>query len=318
MRHVLVESAHGALHQRTANSWRCTSSRDPRNSRLRGRLHKLAACARRSERGSSTACCAVERRLPPPSPCSEPTTALSMQLSTLPRALGATAALFALTVAVHAQTIGCGVGVTNGGAVPPSGSGGGGVYPTTLPTAPAAFNLQVAALPPGATAVTEVKLVGLAHSFVTDLQIVLTDPTGVRHNLFVRGTAPGDASYNCDFGGDYAIVPACTQTTLPLPQSCVGNGVVFPPGAYEQFFGRGQLAWPNGTNGIFNTPLSSIPAAAGVWTLTISTTGPRSTSAASPASTCASARPRRCSRPRPRLHSARRRTLRFSWDRTST
>jgi len=193
-----------------------------------------------------------------------------MKLSNLSGAIGATAALFALTLGAQAQTTGCAVGVANGGAFPTVGTGGGGTYPTTFPTSPTSFTLNVATLPPGASVVTEVKLFGLSHTFVGDLQMVLTDPSGAMHNVFVRASTTAGGPFPCDYSGDYVFVPACTNgASLPLPPTCTGTGVFLAAGTYDQQFGQGTLAWPNGTNGIFNTPLSSIPAAVGTWTLTI-------------------------------------------------
>ncbi len=186
-------------------------------------------------------------------------------VSNLPRALGAVAALAALAVSANAQTIGCEVGVANGGLIPATGTGGG-TYPGTLPTAPSLFTLNVASLPPGATVVTEVKLFGAVHTWLSDVQFVLQDPSGGLHNVFVRGGTATGTGYSCDFGGDYTFVPACTTAVLALPASCTGVAVL-APGTYDQYFGRAGLAWPNGTNGINNTPLDSIPAATGIWTL---------------------------------------------------
>ena len=177
----------------------------------------------------------------------------------------APAALAALLCAsASAQTIGCEVGVANGGIYPAAGTGGGGVFPGTLPVTPGVFTLNVPSLPVGATVVTEVKLIGLTHTWLSDVQLVLTDPGGVSHNLWVRGPL-GISS--CDWNGDYSIVPACVGLGQALPASCIGAAIL-PPGAYDQFFGQGTTSWPSGTNGIFNTQLDTIPAATGVWTLT--------------------------------------------------
>ncbi|MBL8804415.1 MAG: hypothetical protein JNN27_20635 [Planctomycetes bacterium] len=184
------------------------------------------------------------------------------------RAAGLVAAFAA---AAQAQTIGCEVGAANGGVHPTTGTGGGTgtLYPTALPlTPPTVFPLSVAALPVGATVVTEVKLIGLTHTFVGDCQFVLEDPAGGLHNLFVRGSTPTGTSYSCDFNGNYTIVTPCTSAVTALPATCTGTAVL-APGTYDQQFGRGTLAWPNGTNGINNTPLSSIPAATGTWNLRI-------------------------------------------------
>ncbi len=176
-------------------------------------------------------------------------------VSNLQRSASTVVALAALAAAAQAQTLGCEVGVANGGLVPLSGTGGGGTFPGTLPTSVSLYPLTVASLPPGATVVTEVKFFGFTHTWVNDVHLVLEDPSGGRHNLLVRRAG------SCDFNGDYAIVPACT-TGLTYPATCSGT-TILTPGAYDQFFG----AWPNGTNGINNTTLDSIPAATGTWNL---------------------------------------------------
>jgi subtilisin-like proprotein convertase family protein len=178
-------------------------------------------------------------------------------VSNVSRAFGAAAALAVLTAGVQAQTLGCEVGVANGGLIPASGTGGGGTFPTILPGNASVFSLTVLSLPPGSTVVTEVKLKGLTHSWINDVHFVLTDPAGTNHNLFVRRAG------SCDFNGDYTIVSPCTGG-LAYPATCSG-ATILTPGSYDQFFGT----WPSGTNSIVNTPLSSIAAATGVWTLTV-------------------------------------------------
>ncbi len=159
-----------------------------------------------------------------------------------------------LTPSLRAQTLGCSTGGT-GGPIPVSGTGGGGTFPTVLPPSPGVFTLNVASIPPGASVVTEVKMLGLSHTYVGDLHFVLTAPSGVQHNLIVRRAG------SCDLVGDYTVLPACTGG-LSFPTSCT---TTLAPGSYDQFFGT----WPDGTNGIFNTPLDTIGAATGSWTLTV-------------------------------------------------
>ncbi|MCC7012784.1 MAG: hypothetical protein IT454_09505 [Planctomycetes bacterium] len=158
-----------------------------------------------------------------------------------------------LAIAAEAQTIGCATGGT-GGVFPATGTGGGGTYPTSLPTAPSIYTLNVASLPPGATHVSEIKLLGLTHTWLNDVHFVLTDPSGATHNLLHRPTG------SCDFSGDYVIVPACTGG-IPWGTTCT---TPIPVGTYDQYFGT----WASGTLGIFNTPLDAIPAQTGTWTLT--------------------------------------------------
>ncbi len=176
----------------------------------------------------------------------------------------AAAALVGLSTQASAQTIGCEVGAANGGLFPTTGTGGGGTFPTTLPTVTTSYTLNVASLPPGATSVSEVKLNGLTHTWLSDVQVVLTDPSGVSHNLWVRGPT---GITSCDWNGSYVIVPECAGLGLTLPTTCTGTNIL-PAGNYDQFFGTGTTLWPSGTNNIFNTPLNSIAAATGTWTLT--------------------------------------------------
>ncbi|MBI5364721.1 MAG: hypothetical protein HZA53_16215 [Planctomycetes bacterium] len=165
-------------------------------------------------------------------------------------ALSATALLSA---SVSAQTIGCELGGA-GGIFPTAGTGGGGTYPTTLPPSAGIFPLTVVTVPGGATVVTEVKLHGLAHTYINDLQMVLTDPVGGMHNLLYRPAG------SCDFtGGDYSIVPTCG---LQWAATCTTTAA---PGAYDQY----APGWASGTLGIDNQTLDTIPAQTGSWTLTI-------------------------------------------------
>ncbi|MBK7878219.1 MAG: hypothetical protein IPJ77_21395 [Planctomycetes bacterium] len=154
------------------------------------------------------------------------------------------------------QTLGCEPGGA-GGPFPVAGTGGGGgTGPTTLPPSPGVFPMTVSTIPAGASVVTEVKLHGLAHTNISNLQIVLTDPLGGMHNLLHR--PPG----SCDFsGGTYTIVPVCTSG-LSWPSSCTA---VLPAGTYVQRFGT----WISGTVGIDNTRIDTLPAATGTWTLTL-------------------------------------------------
>ena len=124
-----------------------------------------------------------------------------------------------------------------------------------MPTAPLISPLVVT-VPVGATVVTEVKMHGMTHTYIGDVQFVLKDPAGVLYNISCR---PGTGAFACDYGGDYTFIGACNGG-LGLPASCTTS---FPPGTYEQSFGN----WTSGTNGINNTALYSIPAAAGTWTL---------------------------------------------------
>jgi subtilisin-like proprotein convertase family protein len=150
------------------------------------------------------------------------------------------------------QTIGCTTGGP-GGPFPTSGTGDG-IYPNTFPTFPLVSNLAVT-IPAGATVVTSVTFRNMSHTFVGDCQFVLTDPAGARYNIFCR------PPFGCDFSGDYTIVGSCGGG-MGMPSTCP---TIFPAGTYDEYFGT----WPSGTNSITNTPMFSIPAQSGTWTLTI-------------------------------------------------
>jgi hypothetical protein len=91
---------------------------------------------------------------------------------------------------------------------------------------------------------------------------VITDPTGGRHNVMVRPQSTGGSvGLNCDLDGtNYSFYETAG---LSLPVTCPGTS--FPGGNYNQDFGT----WISGDAGIFNTPLSMIPVASGMWTLSI-------------------------------------------------
>src|SRR6185503_21377520 len=105
-------------------------------------------------------------------------------------------------------------------------------------------------IPPGATTLTEIKLHGLTHTYIGDLQFVLDDPAGNRHNFI------GRPSGGCDFNGDYNVVES-GSTAWP---TCV----TLTPGTYDQYDG----GWPAGTNNVDNARFHTIPAAVGNWKLT--------------------------------------------------
>lgn len=158
-----------------------------------------------------------------------------------------------LASSAHAQTtLGCATGGP-GGAFPTSGTGGGGVYPTTLPPFEFSATFNVTSIPAGATAVTEVKFLGMAHTYGADLSFVLEDPAGVKYMLW------NQSGGGCDLSGDYACTglgttafPACTTTLIN-------------PGSYSQAFGT----WPSGTNAINNVDLSAVVPQTGAWKLYI-------------------------------------------------
>ncbi|NUP96501.1 MAG: hypothetical protein HUU28_10100 [Planctomycetaceae bacterium] len=144
---------------------------------------------------------------------------------------------------------------TGAGAVPASGTGGtGGAFPGTFPATPYSNTYNVT-VPSGASTLEAVQFDFVTpHTWVGDLQFVLTDPSGVGHNIVCRPLG------NCDLSGSYTI-----RTSGVASISGCNGGTVLNPGEYNQFFGT----WPTGTNNVFNTPLNTIPVVSGNWTLTI-------------------------------------------------
>ena len=160
----------------------------------------------------------------------------------------------------HAATAQC-TGPFTGGIIPAAGTGGPYTYPTTMPPSPSVFTAAVT-VPGGATVLKSVKLNGLSHTWGGDAQFVLTEPGGTMHNLAnAAGVDP-----NVDWlGGNYELFDAVNGLpcgTVPAGFFTAGAPA---PGSYIQEFG----GWPNGTNGINNTPLEQIPISSGTWTLTI-------------------------------------------------
>lgn len=152
-----------------------------------------------------------------------------------------------------------------GGAVPASGSGGGGLWPNVLPPAPFVSSISV---PFNVISITRVDLNGLSHTWAGDLHAVLRDPNGTRYNLFVRsGSSAGSSGNSDDFTGSCSFFNAGN-----------GNGAAFPgsgnigPGDFRQDFGETgvpSMPWPNGLLNVFDTPLHDIVAPAGTWSLEI-------------------------------------------------
>ncbi len=150
-----------------------------------------------------------------------------------------------------------------GGAIPQFGALNG-VWPTVLPTGPM-VSTAFFSLPAGATQLVSVKLQGLVHNRIGDLQLVLVDPTGGRHNLLQLNDGAGGGSCATAISGDYVIVDKVSGLV-----TCSGYELsylcgAFAPGEYFQAHG----AWNSGDAGIFNTPLTSIPISSGSWTLEV-------------------------------------------------
>ena len=164
---------------------------------------------------------------------------------------------FSFTIPTPPPPTICSSPMGGGGLVPPTNTGGtGAVWPGTLPTDVLDVPLVVT-VPAGSTQVNAVKLHGLTHTWVGDLQFVLEDPTGLKFNIFYRPQSVANSvGFNCDLAGDYSIYEISGGV---MATSCTS-------GDYQQAFGD----WPSGTAGITNTLLSGIVingASNGTWTL---------------------------------------------------
>ncbi|MCY3002540.1 MAG: hypothetical protein NTV21_12130, partial [Planctomycetota bacterium] len=154
-------------------------------------------------------------------------------------------------------TLTCIAAAAPAAAIPASGAADG-TWPTVLPTGVVSSSAVIAA-PPGGT-LAGVKLVGLTHTWNTDVMVTLTDPSGIEHLIVQRDDGSLCSGCGDDYSGDYAF------SDLPGSPALPGCGVgVIASGTYAQTFG----AWPTGSSNIFNTPISSIPVSSGTWTLNV-------------------------------------------------
>jgi hypothetical protein len=162
-------------------------------------------------------------------------------------------------------------------AIPASGTGGGGTWPGGLPPSPLVMALATP-VPANATNIKRIKLMGLDHTWAGDIHFVLNAPNGTRYDLLHRvGSAGTDLGFSVNFGSafglgaDYTLVspgdPSINQT---WPTTNPGSGSFLPAGIYAQEHGTAWGGgWPSGTNAIQNVALSAIPAAPGIWSLSI-------------------------------------------------
>jgi subtilisin-like proprotein convertase family protein len=141
----------------------------------------------------------------------------------------------------------------------PTGTGNG-TWPVTQPTSPMDSPVVIT-VPSGASQIVRVKLNGLYHTFIGDVQMVLEAPSGLKYNIVCRpGSTGGGVGDGSDYSGDYSIYESIGATLFGA-----GAGLTVPPGDYKQEFG----AWNSGDFGILNTLLGSIPVANGTWILHI-------------------------------------------------
>src|SRR5687767_2576384 len=114
-----------------------------------------------------------------------------------------------VAVAIASPSLAQSCSVTGPGGTIPSSGTGGGFYPNNPDGSEFVSSVQV---PNAVTSICSVKLDGLVHTWVGDLQIVLVDPNGVGHNLMCRPgyTGFGYGSSGDFFGGLYEFVDPST------------------------------------------------------------------------------------------------------------
>jgi hypothetical protein len=192
-----------------------------------------------------------------------------------------TASLFAPSVTAQEQNT-----FTNTGsiAIPGTGTfGAGNPYPSPI---------VVTGLEPGITNV-EVTLLGLSHTYPSDLNFVLVGPGGETSYLMARGVCTPPDFTNQDFTfDDAAAAPlpasACTGGTY---QVSIGSSVapVLTPPAPAGPYGTSLAAFtgtdPNGTWELYSWDNSGINSGnlAGGWELTLNTPSPAAPPTAAPA-----------------------------------
>jgi subtilisin-like proprotein convertase family protein len=147
-----------------------------------------------------------------------------------------------------------------GSAIPASGSGGNGAWPSSFPVAPAISQSEYA--PPGCLRLESVDVLGLSHTYVGDLQFVLWSPAGFGIDLVHRPGFIGSgfgSSGDCT-GGNYTLVAPNTSGASAVPTAGNWNG-----GTYVQSFGT----WPDATANVYNEPLTRVHGGTGQWELAI-------------------------------------------------
>jgi subtilisin-like proprotein convertase family protein len=169
---------------------------------------------------------------------------------------------FTFTVPV---TCAAGTCVTGGlGSAIPGVGAADGVWPTTLPLGPMVSTASITT-PAGATALQSVKLLGLTHTWRSDVMVVLTAPNGSQHIIYAEDNTLNCGGTAVQYGGDYTFVDS--TSCAPANGNLLTAASPAPTGEYAQAFG----GWPSGNAGLNTTPISAIPVAAGTnsWTLTI-------------------------------------------------
>lgn len=156
--------------------------------------------------------------------------------------------------------------VGNGAAtIPASGTGGGGAWPSSLPPSPA-VSYSTVSVPADGCRFTRLTIAGLVHTWVGDLQIVLSSPTGRAYNIVHRVGFDGSNSGSSGDASNVTLefVPSSQWGVPSLPTSGPWNS-----GVYKATYGQSLGVWPSGANGIENIPLEQIGVESGVWSLKI-------------------------------------------------
>lgn len=144
----------------------------------------------------------------------------------------------------------------NGGALP--NTGGGGTWATVFP-ASATFSVTVAN---DVKAVESITFTNLTHTWIGDLQIVLTNADGQRYNVHVRpGSTGPTVGWSDNYAGNYTFADG--GAAIPGGIGSLNN---IASGTYA--WGFGSNLWTNGNLGVNNSSANAISGSAGVWTVT--------------------------------------------------
>ncbi len=139
-----------------------------------------------------------------------------------------------------------------------------GVWDVSLPTQ---VNTTTVQIPVPVTSIDSIRIHGLEYTWIGDLQVLLADPNGIEHTLFVRPgfTWTGSPGSGMSLvGGSFLFVESGAPNQMPTSETPF---TILLPGTFNQSFSTGGLTWTNGVDNVFNTPLSQISGPAGTWTL---------------------------------------------------
>src|SRR5262249_7193088 len=140
-----------------------------------------------------------------PNPRAGPTRGARMHRSSLATAL-VSFSLAATASAANFSISGPGIPLIPVGP----GDGGGGTWDTVLPP-PASQASSSIFVPNNVTSITSVRLQGIAHTWIGDLQVILVDPNGAGHTLVCRHLFTGAGLGNA---GDFVPGTNITFTDI--------------------------------------------------------------------------------------------------------